>query len=319
MVEQWIGTSTARDLVGDTFAICARLHADLLQARARRLIVNGNPVDNIDVPNTFWWAQGHEALTQNWATGDFSTWIDDREHVEAFGVTLALSGVLAMLPIERRAPAAFGLSVASNTDWVSAKEARRLCYERGGENPAIAGRMLLAQAKLGFVTARAVVAKGKKSTIHGDRWAWEEREWDVETWFWERFTDSHASSQGWEIGLFTGRGNGPNGLAHVELTGLHFHSASLELLFPAKHATPNAATVPKNVGGRLPAAFADDLMCQIWALLFQGDFKPTRSADIQRAMQDWASENGHLLGDTVAKEKARKVFAAYSVWVGNPS
>jgi hypothetical protein len=43
-------------------------------------------VNDVEVPPKFWWARGHEALTQNWSTGDFERWIDKRAHYKAYGV-----------------------------------------------------------------------------------------------------------------------------------------------------------------------------------------------------------------------------------------
>ena len=69
--------------IGDTHAqrtICQRAYAGLIQARAERFIRDGRASDNVEIPREFWWAKGEAALTQNWATGDFETWIDQRKH-----------------------------------------------------------------------------------------------------------------------------------------------------------------------------------------------------------------------------------------------
>jgi len=54
--------------------------------------------DFAPLPKEFWWAEGHDALIQDWATGDFSTWIDDKFHLQAFGTEFSRADVLAMLP-----------------------------------------------------------------------------------------------------------------------------------------------------------------------------------------------------------------------------
>jgi hypothetical protein len=75
----------------------------------------------------------------------------------------------------------------------------------------------------------------------------------------------------------------------------------------------------KNSGGRPPAPFADDLMCAIWASIYRGDLKPQRQADVERAIKDWTVAQGHDLGDTSAREKARKIWNAMNDEVENPN
>ena len=50
------------------------------------------------LPSSFWWAEGHEALEQNWITGDFATWIDQTFHWQAFGTEFSRNDIAAMLP-----------------------------------------------------------------------------------------------------------------------------------------------------------------------------------------------------------------------------
>jgi hypothetical protein len=82
-------------------AICKRAHAGMIRARAELMLLASDSRENYEVPKQFWWAEGHEALTQNWETGDFETWIDKRFHMKAFGVTFHRDD------IRRMAPAAF--------------------------------------------------------------------------------------------------------------------------------------------------------------------------------------------------------------------
>lgn len=318
MAEQWIEASRALELVGFTYALCERASVDLVKARARLLLIDDDRHEEAFIPSKFWWAKGHEALAQNWASGDFSTWIDRSEEWKAFGVAFALSGLLEMLPFERRGQTARSFSVAGNADWISASEARAFAYNEGGVNPARADSAVIEQAQLGFLTARAVLAQGSKGRNDETAWSWEAREWDIPLWFWNDFANVGSSSQDWALGKFAGRGKSPNGLCYFTLHGVHFLRESQSALTPATIAT-SAISVPKNKGGRPPAAFADDLMCAIWGLIYQGDLKPKNQAEIERAMLDWAAANGQELGATLAREKAQKVFAALKTEVGNPS
>jgi hypothetical protein len=319
MAEQWIEASKALELAGSTHALCERANAGLVKSRARLLLIGNDRHENAVIPSTFWWADGREALDQDWATGDFSTWIDRSVEWKAFGVRFALPGVLELLPSDRRGVVAHSLSVSSNPDWVSANEARRFAYEQGKLNPTLAGPAIIQQAQLGFVTARAVLAQASKGGQSETHWSWEWREWDVATWYWEKFTESASSSQNWELGKFSGRGIAPDGARYLTLTGVHFLRESLNVLLPAARSIATAQPVAKNQGGRPPAAFADDLMCAIWGLIHQGDLKPKSQADIERAMLDWAARNDHELGLTAARGKARRVFAILTGEVENPS
>ena len=317
MAEQWIEASRALELAGSAYTLCERASAGLVKSRSRLLLIGSDRHEDANIPSKFWWAEGHEALEQNWVLGDFSTWIDRLVEWKAFGVTFALAGLLEMLPFERRALTARVLSVAGNADWVSASEARKFAYAQCGVNPNRADSAIIEQAKLGFLTARAVLAQGPKGGRIDAKAGWEAREWDIPPWFWTGFTDAGSSSQDWATGKFAGRGKGPDGLQYLTLHGVHFLKESLGALAPATMAT-SPSSVPKNKGGRPPAAFADDLMCAIFGLVHQGDFEPKNQAEVEKAMLDWALRNGHELGVTVAREKARKVFAALTQEVGNP-
>lgn len=103
--EEWISAAETLALARVTMsfgaaqrAICKRAHAGLVKARAHRLIIDGKSSDNADVPSQMWWAEGEEALVQNWETGDFETWIDRRSRLRAFGVKFFRSDIQMMLP-----------------------------------------------------------------------------------------------------------------------------------------------------------------------------------------------------------------------------
>ena len=78
--------------------ICERAHVGLIRARAEQFQYGQRVFQNHDVPKEFWWAEGHQALEQDWAVGDFSTWIDRSIQVKAFGVTFARADIGKLLP-----------------------------------------------------------------------------------------------------------------------------------------------------------------------------------------------------------------------------
>jgi predicted nucleotide-binding protein len=62
-------------------------------------MVNDDVSENADVPKQFWRAEGHSALTQDWPTGDFDTWIDHGEiQLRAFGVSFLRADIEKMIP-----------------------------------------------------------------------------------------------------------------------------------------------------------------------------------------------------------------------------
>lgn len=102
--KEWISAASAIALVGlhchlATRAVCKRAYAGLVKARAERLIRGGQSADNVDVPAEFWWAEGEAALEQNWASGDFETWLDKRIQIRAFGVTFRRSDIELLRPV----------------------------------------------------------------------------------------------------------------------------------------------------------------------------------------------------------------------------
>ena len=106
--ETWITADEARNLLktgsGSLYsaqvAICKRAHAGLIRARAEQFHHGQRTFHNHDIPKEFWWAEGHQAtLEQDWATGDFSTWIERGSiQLKAFGVTFARADIQKLLP-----------------------------------------------------------------------------------------------------------------------------------------------------------------------------------------------------------------------------
>lgn len=92
MLKPILSTNLAR------MRICERAYAGLVRARAEHFHEGARRYENYDIPEGFWWAKGHQALEQDWAAGDFSTWIEHRIELKAFGVTFARSDVQKILP-----------------------------------------------------------------------------------------------------------------------------------------------------------------------------------------------------------------------------
>lgn len=335
MGSQWIDAATARQIAADISdgteyalaerQICNRAHAGIIKARAKLIQHQGKEEQNRPVPKGFWWAEGHEALEQDWVAGDFSTWIDQKFQIKAYGVEFALSGIMELLPIDRRGAVLTRYSVAGNASWISANKAIRLIAPAELRPARRAERQLIEVARLGFVAAKAVEAR---AATHGfDNWHWREREWSVPTWFWEHYTGYDTSTCSFELDTIRGYGKGPIS-SYMQLHGIHFLLSDLERHFSLQTASQakvialtafEQAPRATSKGGRPPLAFNDEMICAIWALIYQGDLKPTRQSEVERAILDWASTNGQDLGETTARAKARVIFGALNREVKNPS
>jgi hypothetical protein len=124
--QRWISAAEAVRLLKPAFSsefratmtICERAHAGLIRARAERFMIDNQLAGEREVPSRFWWAEGHDALKQNWTTGDFETWIEQRTRLRAFGVSFLLADIEKMIPAapvaEPRAPTVGGRPPA---DW----------------------------------------------------------------------------------------------------------------------------------------------------------------------------------------------------------
>ena len=81
--DEWVAAAEAvsrlKSVCGTTYsarrAICTRAHAGLIRAQAETLMLDDKKSTSANIPKNFWWAEGHQALEQDWSVGDFSTWI----------------------------------------------------------------------------------------------------------------------------------------------------------------------------------------------------------------------------------------------------
>jgi predicted nucleotide-binding protein len=120
--EEWISASDALLLVSPRLrhsaasTICTRAYAGLIRARAAHITFNDRPTTDTEIPKKFWWAEGHAALDQNWRSGDFGTWIDRTDHIQAFGVEFLRSDIEKLMPksvIEEKTPKASAVTYSN--------------------------------------------------------------------------------------------------------------------------------------------------------------------------------------------------------------
>jgi hypothetical protein len=87
-------------------------------------------------------------------------------------------------------------------------------------------------------------------------------------------------------------------------------SALAGTLSPSDGATAvTSLPPPKHAGGAPRKEFWDDLWLAMFERLWLTDWKPKKQAEIEKAMLNWAAENGHSLGPTSVKKPASKLFA----------
>tara|TARA_R110000787_G_scaffold278220_1_gene387879 strand:- start:727 stop:1497 length:771 start_codon:yes stop_codon:yes gene_type:complete len=102
--QEWVSAREAISLLANeykassSFVVCERAHAGLIRAKAELFKFDQKERTDFEIPKDFWWAKGHEALKQNWGSGDFSTWIDNTYHLQAFGVSFAREDIQKLLP-----------------------------------------------------------------------------------------------------------------------------------------------------------------------------------------------------------------------------
>ena len=77
--------------------------------------------------------------------------------------------------------------------------------------------------------------------------------------------------------------------------------------------TPPDSTGGRNQGGAPPKAWWDDFWIEICGRIYDGDLKPEKQADLERAMHDWAVQHGHDVGETTIKNAAWKLFKAWNM------
>lgn len=306
MAEHWIPASKAIEIAKNEVALCTRLHAGLISARADLLIIDYKEERSAKIPQGFWWSEGHAALQQNWLSGDFETWIDQKFQCKAFGVKFALGEVLEMVPFERRALIARSLSVAGNPDWVSAKAARRLSYEAGNKKDP--SEAILELARLGFVSGRAVELRAYRQLPTDHEIQWEQREWDIEPWFWRDFLLPGKGSLDWELGKISVAGSGPSDIQYVMLSGVHFYRESLAALDAPKSLPPEADEQKR---GRRPQYVWDAALSAVWGKLHRGELIPETQADIEFALISVLTNGDDSPGESTVRPHAKPIWEEY--------
>jgi hypothetical protein len=111
------------------------------------------------------------------------------------------------------------------------------------------------------------------------------------------------------------------------LTGVRFNPRQLSelidglsqdgLVLSNEGATDKGKVAGTRSGGRPTKPFWDQLWASVAAQLYNGDLKPTRQADIERAMHDWLALCDENAGETAVRAKAKLLWTAIQTEVEN--
>ena len=204
-------------------AICSRAHVGLVHSRARRLVVGDEQRDRCDVPQKFWWAEGEAALTQNWATGDFETWIDHRVHCLAYGVEFLRADIEEMVPGKARGRA-FKDSPPGNYE----PAARCLDELKSslGITTAEASAAILKHCRAGLIPSRCKEVWWRLRNRYGDQEPEIEQNVEVPEWAWASVSTADAVLN-WLTSTFAGTDTIDGDELKVRLTGVEFDVSAI--------------------------------------------------------------------------------------------
>lgn len=135
--------------------------------------------------------------------------------------------------------------------------------------------------------------------------------------------DAPAFNDVWQSGQLTvwPAQRDRHGRSKIDYFGVRFSPVDLGAMFAsagiAELPTSPIEAPAKHAGGAPRKEFWDDLLIEMFQVLWLGELKPNRQADLERAMLDWASGKGYSLGESSVKAPARKLFAAWKSEVKN--
>jgi len=315
MPHEWIKADLALKYVSDEFfdtaarrRICERAHGGLIAAKAERIIWQGREESEHLIGKGFWWAEGGEALEQDWQSGDFSTWIDQKIEVKAFGVSFDFGALSELVPSDMKADALRRVSVAGHEDWISAAQVHSAVIARG--NPMHATAVLAEASRLGQFGARAMRASFE-ARIDGSVRAWSAIEWDVPLWFWKDFADVRKGVFEWHLGKVRGEGRLNGVFTRIQLQGVYFHKSGLTSLGMAAGSVP-FVTEPESKRGRRPKYDWPATSLAIFGHIYRGDLKPESQADIERALISHLTQGDVVPSESTVRPYAKQIWEEFS-------
>ena len=310
MTQEWILARDALRFVGASLGlhraktvICRRAHQGRLATKAVHYKEGPEQKEDCILPASFWWAEGQEALDQDWGTGDFSTWIKKTTHLQAFDVAFDFVELCNLVPASDRATAMAEISVAGNPEWLTAREASRLVLRLDGVVSSL--QAIVEYCRTSHVVARAFRME-MKHRMRGEGIIDTKIGWDVPLWFWRDFMADDPPYELWANDRAVGVGDRNGEGVIVTLQGLHFHRKGLEMMgVPKAKVDVQPKTTPS---GRPPNKYWEPLISAICGQLYRGDLKPKQQADIEKAMHEWLNERQESASEASVRKRSRYLW-----------
>ena len=225
----WLSAAEALSLVSEAMgpyqaprAIASRAHDGLVRSRAKRFIRHQQTLSDVDLPSEFWWAGGEAALKQNWTSGDFSTWIDQLWHWNAYGVAFHRADIEGMLPRKEQCLSAHATgqlcSVRDVLPRIAVSTGLPQRSRRAIDSEGLPRRLSFQRAARAF-SALYVTATAKVRL----------RIWHVAVplWFWEGCLDGPDAILNWKSGRFAGSGDVDDNSYKAIISGLEFQVGAI--------------------------------------------------------------------------------------------
>jgi hypothetical protein len=151
------------------------------------------------------------------------------------------------------------------------------------------------------------LAEGQTDQLPAGGAKWDEREWDIPTWFWSNFTGYGTSRLNWELGKFAGTGVAQHRRQKITLSGVYFlRSSLLPVPVPGEAKSPDIGSNGKR--GRQRAYDWEAAVAAVWGAIYRGEFIPDNQAAIERELQRRLAN-----GDREPSESAVRPFAS-RIW-----
>lgn len=287
--------------------ICERAQSGLIASRAEVLKWGRREEINCRIPEKFWWAGSHEALSQDWRSGDFSTWIDSATEVKAFGVSFDYLAISELVSADQQSASLRRISVLAKDDWISA---RALFHLLGGDDdPEKVSAKMEEACRLGQISGRAMrasrekvdEAEGKPVLIEGFI------EWDIPLSFWQGLSGAGQNSPDWQSGELEAQQGGADSSERLRLQGVYFHRSGL----------PNLGLEPtQSVGvpsadsarGRKPVYDWVKATNAVWGRIYRGDLNPQTQAQIESQLQALLSRGDSEPSPSTVRPYAKKIW-----------
>jgi len=215
-MDEWLSAAVAYEMISAVepmrarTSICSRAYDGLVRARAKRLVWGDKQRDDADVPAEFWWARGQGALKQNWTSGDFETWIEQRVHCRAYSVDFLRADIEEMIPARR--PRGSELVRSEPGNFASASISREELSKSFGGDLEKAEATILKACRAGLVASRCKRISWWVTDRYGST-EYDDLNVEVPPWFWEDCLQGTSTMLNWSSGRFAGQGF-VNGEAH---------------------------------------------------------------------------------------------------------